>query len=277
MSEPETRGWTGSGGDDPGPDDQKSYQKILEEEIEAGLLELRRKTRGLLLSGLSGGLDIGFGVIVMAIVITLGTGEMPELVLRMLEASAYSVGFIFVILGRSELFTEHTTLAALPVLARRASVGRLLRLWGLIYVSNVVGASIFAALAGYVMPALGAASAHSFDELAHRLVDHDSWTMFLSAILAGWLMGLLSWLVTAARETTAKLLVVWLVTSVIGFAGLHHSIVGMVEVVAGLIVSPVIGWTDVARFMALAATGNAIGGVFFVAVIKFGHASQSGE
>lgn len=275
MSDETTRGWTGSEGADPGPEDQKSYQRILDEEIEAGLLELRRKARGLLLSGLSGGLDIGFGVIVMATVITVGAGQVPDLVLRILEASAYSIGFIFVILGRSELFTEHTTLAALPVLARRASVLRLLRLWGLIYVANVVGASLFAALAGYVMPALGTASAESFDELARRLMDHDAWTMFLSAILAGWLMGLLSWLVTAARDTTAKLLVVWLVTGVIGFAGLHHSIVGMVEVVAGLIIGPTIGWLDVARFMALAATGNAIGGVFFVAVIKFGHATQA--
>lgn len=271
------RGWTGSRGDDPGPEDQKSYQRILDEEIEAGLLELRRKARGLLLSGLSGGLDIGFGVIVMAVILTVGAGQVPELVLRILEASAYSIGFIFVILGRSELFTEHTTLAALPVLARQASVWRLLRLWGLIYAANVIGASIFAVLATYVMQALGGASAEAFDELARRLMDHDSWTMFLSAILAGWLMGLLSWLVTAARETTAKLLVIWLVTGVIGFSGLHHSIVGMVEVVAGLIISPTIGWLDVARFMALAATGNAIGGVFFVAIIKFGHATQASE
>lgn len=262
---------------DPGPEDQKSYQRILIEEIEAGMLELRRKARGLLLSGLSAGLDIGFGVIVMAVIITVGTGTLPEVLLRTLEASAYSIGFIFVILGRSELFTEHTTLAALPVLAGQASVKRLLRLWGLVYVSNVVGAAVFAGLAGYVMPALEVASAESFDELARRLVNHDSWPMFLSAVLAGWLMGLLSWLVHAARETTAKLLVVWLVTSVIGFAGLHHAIVGTVEVLAGQVLGPRIPWLEIARFMAIAAVGNAVGGVIFVALVKYAHATQSGE
>lgn len=276
MNERTTRGGADEQAD-PGPEDQKSYQRILVEEIEAGILELRRKARGLLLSGLSAGLDIGFGVIVMAVIITLGTGTLPEILLRTLEASAYSIGFIFVILGRSELFTEHTTLAAIPVLAGQASVKRLLRLWGLIYASNVVGAAIFAVLAGYVMPALEVASAESFDELARRLVDHDSWPMFLSAVLAGWLMGLLSWLVHAARDTTAKLLVVWLVTSVIGFAGLHHAIVGTVEVLAGQVLGLRIPWLEIARFMAIAAVGNAVGGVIFVAIVKYAHATQSGE
>jgi hypothetical protein len=73
------------------------------------------------------------------------------------------------VLGRCELFTEHTTLAAIPVLAGEASVGRLLRLWGLVYVTNVVGAAFFAVLASYVLTRLGSASEHAFGELGRRL------------------------------------------------------------------------------------------------------------
>lgn len=275
MTDLPSRGLRGPSGDDPGSEDGKSYQQILGEQIEDGLAQLCRSTRGLLLSGLSAGLDIGFGVVVMAVIVSAGRDAAPELALRALEASAYSIGFIFVVLGRSELFTEHTTLAALPVLAGRAGVGRLLRLWALVLVSNVVGAALFAAFAGYVVPALGVASAASFDEIARRLVGHGSLLMFLSAILAGWLMGLLSWLVTAARDTTAKLLVIWLVTGVIGFAGFHHSIVGTVEVLACQVVGPGIPWPEVLRFLAVVVPGNAVGGVFFVALVKFAHASQA--
>ncbi len=56
----------------------------------------------------------------------------------------------------------------------------------------------------------------------------------LSAILEGWLMGLLAWLVAAARETISQLFIIWLITASIGIAHLHHCIVGNVEVLAGL-------------------------------------------
>ncbi len=65
----------------------------------------------------------------------------------------YAVGFIFVVLGRSELFTEQTTLAVLPVLSRRVSPVRLLRLWGIVYSGNLLGATLFAWLITIIGPA----------------------------------------------------------------------------------------------------------------------------
>jgi formate-nitrite transporter family protein len=269
----EKRGWREPQGQRSEPDEKKSYREILEDEIEAGLIELRRPAQGLFLSGLSAGLDVGFGILAMAVIVTLATGELPEVIVRILEANTYTIGFTFVILGRSELFTEHTTLAALPVLDGRAGVGRLLRLWGVVYASNTLGAIAFATAVALVLPALGSATAPSFAEIATRLVDHPAWVIFCSAILAGWLMGLLSWLVTAARDTTGKLLMIWLVTGVIGLAGLHHCIAGTVEVVAGVIVDPGIGALDAVRTLGLATLGNAVGGFVFVALVKYGHAS----
>ena len=272
----------GRGGEDGGEDggegavspDLKSYRRILREEIEAGLLELRRPARGLFLSGLSAGLDIGFGVLLMAAIITMARGRLPDPVVDLLVGNAYALGFVFVILGRSELFTEHTTLAALPVLDRRAGVLRLLRLWGIVYASNVIGAVLFAVFVGLVGPKLGTASSEAFGELAERLVAHGGWVIFASAILAGWMMGLLSWLVTASKETMSKIFVVWLVTGAIGLAGLHHSIVGTVEVAAGLVVGRGTTFAEALLFLLLATLGNAVGGVIFVALIKYGHASR---
>jgi formate/nitrite transporter FocA (FNT family) len=272
----EKRGWSKPPGQRSEPDEKKSYREILEDEIEAGLVELRRPAEGLFLSSLSAGLDVGFGVLAMAVIATLATGELPETVVRLLEANAYTVGFVFVIMGRSELFTEHTTLAALPVLDRRAGVRRLLRLWGLVYLGNMVGAVAFAVAIGLLLPRLGAASPEAFGALAGRMVDHPAWLIFCSAILAGWLMGLLSWLVTAARDTTGKLLMIWLVTGVIGLAGLHHSIAGAVEVVAGLVAADGLGLGASVACLGLAALGNAVGGFVFVALIKYGHASNGG-
>lgn len=271
----ETRGWQEPPGPGSPADEKKSYQEILEEEIEAGLEELRRPAQGLLLSGLSAGLDVGFGILAMAVIVTLATGELPPPIVRLLEANTYTIGFTFVILGRSELFTEHTTLAALPVLDGRAGVGRLLRLWGLVYAANTVGAIAFALFAVTILPALGAADGEAFTEIAKRLVDHPPWVVFASAVLAGWLMGLLSWLVTAARDTVGKMLMIWLVTFVIGLAGLHHCIAGTVEVVAGVVVDGDLTVLDAVRTLGLATIGNAVGGFVFVALIKYGHASST--
>ena len=70
----------------------------------------------------------------------------------------YAVGFIFVVLGRSELFTEQTTLAVLPVLNRQASVLELVRTWAVVYVANLLGAAAFAGLAVLIGPALGSST-----------------------------------------------------------------------------------------------------------------------
>ncbi|HZI69309.1 MAG TPA: formate/nitrite transporter family protein, partial [Hanamia sp.] len=122
---------------------QKSQQLILKHTEEAALTELNRSPLGLMLSGLSGGLDIGFSVLMMSVVLTLFKGVFPAAVVQFFVATMYPLGFMFVVLGRSELFTEHTTLAVLPVLQGLAPIKRLLRLWGIIYFSNIVGGLIF--------------------------------------------------------------------------------------------------------------------------------------
>ena len=83
-------------------------------------------------------------------------------------------------------------------------------------------------------------------------------------------MGLLAWLVAAARETISQLFIIWLITAFIGIAHLHHCIVGNVEVLAGLF-SGNFFFGEYLRFLGLATLGNIIGGVFFVAVLKFSH------
>jgi formate/nitrite transporter FocA (FNT family) len=72
---------------------------------------------------------------------------LPEAPWRPLLASfGYALGFLIVILGRQQLFTESTLTAMLPVLYRRdrASVAGLARVWGVVFVANIIGTIIFA-------------------------------------------------------------------------------------------------------------------------------------
>ncbi|MFC6835702.1 formate/nitrite transporter family protein [Halomarina ordinaria] len=251
--------------------EQTSAADILESLIETGRSEMERETSGLLLSGLSAGLDIGFGPLLMAVLLTLSESGYGDVGTELLLASAYAVGFILVIVGRSELFTEHTTLAVMPVLDGRGSVGELARLWGLVYVGNIVGGVLFTVFVVTLMPSLGVAEPEAFGTIAQKLVEYDLTQLFVAGILAGWLMGLLAWLVTAAQETTSRLLVIWLVTASIGLLHLPHSIAGNVEVLFGLFLSPEVVFLDYVAFLALATAGNAVGGGVFVALLKYGH------
>ncbi|HEX9942210.1 MAG TPA: formate/nitrite transporter family protein [Thermoanaerobaculia bacterium] len=263
--------------EEKGEEPQKGYETILEQEILAGVTELERPARGLFLSGLSAGLDVSFSLLMIAIMEHLVEGRLPEPVARILVANMYAVGFLFVVLGRSELFTEHTTLAVLPVLDRRASLARLGRLWTIVYAANLAGAAAFAAFVAFLAPPLRVAEPRTFGRIAGELVSHPWWVILLSGVLAGWLMGLLSWLVAAARDTISQVFVVWLVTAAIGFAHLHHCIVGTAEVLAGVFSGLGATAGDYLYFLAFSTAGNALGGIVFVALIKYGHArSQDG-
>ena len=256
---------------------QAEGEDILDTEIRQGLSELQRPTTGLSLSALSAGLDIGFGPLLMAVILTTaGVAGTGELAMQLLLAIAYGVGFILVVLGRSELFTEHTTLAVLPVLDGRASVRKLARLWGIVYVANIVGAVLFSALIVVIGPNVGVVESSAIVELARIYTDQPSVGLLGGGVLAGWLMGLLSWLVAGADSTTARILVVWLIATAIGIAHLPHCIAGSVEVVAGILISPDLGPMAYARFLGLSTIGNAVGGTVFVSLLKYGHVVRSG-
>lgn len=248
---------------------KKSSGVILDQQIEEATSLMNRPNGRLFVSGLSAGLDLGFSVFLIAIVHTLSGGVLAPPAFELIMASMYAFGFILVILGRSELFTEQTTLAVLPVLNGTATVRSLLRLWAVVFLANMLGATAFAALIAWIGPAMGVIEPEAFGTIAHNLTDHTWTVMLVSAVLAGWLMGLLSWLVAAGRDTISQILIVWIIATAIGLGHLHHSILGSIEVLAGLFAGQNVTAADFAKFLFWSTLGNAIGGSCFVALIKY--------
>jgi formate-nitrite transporter family protein len=247
----------------------KSHQTIIDQEIEQAVEELQRPAAGLLISGLLAGLGIGVSVFLIVVIMTLADGSVPHLVVAILVANAYSVGFILVIMGRMDLFTEYTTLALLPLLDGEVSFFLVARMWTLVYVSNLIGCLLFAFLIVLLAPGLKVAETAVFSSLAHEIVEHPWWVIALSGIFAGWLMGLLSWLVTASRDTISQVLFAWLIGTTIGLGRLHHAITGSLEVLAGMLAGATIILTDFGYFLIWTTLGNIIGGVIFAVLIRF--------
>lgn len=255
----------------------KHADEIFDEQVEMALHEHRRSNRNLFLSGISAGLEIGFTVFLMAAVYTKFNGIVNPSVLDVLLAIAYPLGFIFVVLGRSELFTEHTTLAVIPVLNRNATIKSLLVLWVVIYAGNLVGGYFFSLIMAVIPERLDAIERGAFYGLAIKLIDHPWYIIAGSGILAGWLMGLLSWLATSAQETISRIVIIVLITTVIGIGGLHHCIVGSIEVFTAMLTNSKVGVMDYLHVQTWSTLGNIIGGVFFVAFAKYSHIRSSNK
>jgi formate-nitrite transporter family protein len=250
---------------------KKSSGRIFQQEVREGRQALNREGSRLFVSGFSAGLEVGLSLLLIAIVRSAGEGVVNPLTLDLLTGTVYSFGFIVVILGRSELFTEQTTLAVLPLLAGKTTFGKVARLWSVVYISNLLGAAACAVMVVKLGPSMKELDPKVFGQIATEVVRHPGGTLILSGILAGWLMGLLSWAVAAGRDTISQVVLIWIFTSVIGITHAHHAVMGTTEVVAG-IYTGANTWGQFGHFLLFTTLGNAIGGAVFVALLKFGHA-----
>src|SRR3569833_2498803 len=150
------------------------------------------------------------------------------------------------------------------------------RLGAMVYIANLAGSAIFAAHARWIGTALRVIEQRVLSAIARDVVDHPWWLIMLSGVRAGWLMGLLARLVTAARDTISQIAIVWLITYCIGLAHLHHSLVGSTELLAGVFGGHGVTLGEYGATLLWSTLGNAIGGVIIVAIIKYSHVMQSG-
>ncbi|GGZ32720.1 formate/nitrite transporter [Echinicola pacifica] len=250
-------------------DGAKSHGEILKQQLTEGLETYDKKASSLLLSSVTAGLEIGFSYLLICTVYSYFSDEMSEADSYKLTALVYPVGFIMVILGQSILFTEQTSLLTLPVLNKKRSLRSLLKIWGLVISGNLIGGYTIALLLLWIGPKLGIFDYAVVEKIALHATEYPSEVIFTSAILAGWLMGLLSWLMSSSRDTLSRIVIIFIITAMMAFTGLHHSIVGNVEVFAGLVSSPNIQFARYLNFQFFALFGNAVGGAVFVALLKY--------
>lgn len=247
----------------------KTHGEILKQQIIDGQETYDKAPLSILTSSFAAGLEIGLGYLLLCSLYFFLQGKVAEDTLFKSLALVYPFGFILVILGQSILFTEHTSLLALPVLNKKRSVGSLLKLWGLVITGNLVGGYLMAALLIYIGPKMHLFDLSNVTDIAIHTKDVALHVLLISAILAGWVMGLLSWLVAASKDTISRIVIIFILMAALSFTGLHHSIVGSVEVFAGMLTSPSISFPDYLVFESVALLGNAFGGVVFVALLKY--------
>jgi formate/nitrite transporter FocA (FNT family) len=233
---------------------------------ESGEDELRRPALSLFWSGLAAGVAISVSLLTEA-ALHVGLPDTPwrELVVGL----GYPVGFLVVILGRMQLFTESTITAMLPLVTRpsRWALARTLRLWGIVLAANLLGTAI-AALA-IAQGALGSADIREAAlTISAAITELSAGRTFVNAIPAGFMIAILAWALPNARSQSVLVIVIF--TYILSIAGFSHSIVGSAEAFLLLFAGQTDLWQTLAGLIAPAVLGNLVGGAGIFALLAHG-------
>ncbi|NDJ54957.1 MAG: formate/nitrite transporter family protein, partial [Chloroflexi bacterium] len=232
--------------------------------------EFALPVRMLFLSGLAAGLSIGLSFLARASVTALIPQDSSGLVGNLL----YPIGFLLIVLGRYQLFTENTLTPVTLVLTRIASIPALLRNWGIVLGANLLGAITLAVLLS-VTNVFNPETAEVAREFARHAIEFSAIDLLFKGIIAGWLVASMVWLIHAARETISRFAIVFVLMYFIPTADLYHCIVGACEV-AFLVFE---GGTNVIDalfgFFIPVLIGNTIGGVLLVGILNYAQTKES--
>ncbi len=245
------------------PSAEDIYRQVAQNAEE----ELKRSSISLAISGFTGGTFMGFSALGVGLVLgVLGNTPGAFVLSRML----YPLGFIVVILGRSQLFTENTLYPVALVLAEKKQLWNTLRLWAIVLPSNCFGALAFAALIS-LSHALPPATLEAINQLGLDSVNHPAGTIFWSGVMGGWIIATAAWLVSGSHSISGSVMVIWMLTFVVGLGSFAHCIATSGEVLTSVLTHH-LPWWRYFTWLGPAVSGNICGGVLMVTLLEYGQA-----
>jgi len=239
--------------------------EILQATLENARSELRRSVIKLTFSGLAGGMTMGLtGLAVAASRASLGEGGWRNFVSYL----GYPIGFIAVIIGRAQLFTENTLYPVVLVLDERRHLVRMLRLWGVVFVANVFGAWLFAVLltrTTALRPDILSAMVH----LGSAEVSGNFGHFFWSGVIGGWLIALVAWTVSGSHWTIGQVAMIYMLTFLVGIGRFSHCIASSCEILSA-VESGAVTAQSYFQWLLPTTLGNICGGVVIVSLLNYG-------
>lgn len=242
--------------------DQFEAHEIFQRIVAAADEEATTGTRELFFSALAAGFAITVTFLLYASM-TASTGRDP-----VLSALLYPLGFVFIIIGGYQLYTENTLPPVVLVLERLASIPRLLTIWSVVVLGNFAGGGLGAlilARTGMLSNDTAAAAAY----LARKGVETPFWDLFYKAAFAGLIVAGVVWLVYAVSDSTTRFLVVYVAFLAIPFGNLNHSVVSFTELAYLALVGQVAFLPGLVGFVLPVLLGNTVGGVVLVTVVNY--------
>jgi formate-nitrite transporter family protein len=253
--------------DDPEKGTRLSAVEVHDNILASASEDAERPSSSLLWSSLAAGLVIGFSFLACAFLSSLAAEESTK---KALVAAGYPLGFLFVVIGRMELFTENTLEPVIPLLHERSreKVKSLFRIWLVLAIGNLVGALAFGAVLA-LTPAVPEQLHDELRNVAASATSGGAANVFYRAIFAGWIMALMSWLLGATTARGAQIVLVFVCAAAIGAFEFRHSIAGAVEAFYRVFDGSASFGEMFFGFVLPALAGNTVGGVILVALLEY--------
>jgi formate/nitrite transporter FocA (FNT family) len=247
---------------------------VFESVRREGETELARPAIALGFSGLASGFSMTLSLIVSGLI----RARLPDAPWAPLVSNfGYTIGFLATILGRQQLFTENTVTAVIPLLddaKNREKWVQVLRLWAVVLVTNLLGAGIMVYALAH-SSVFDDQTKHAFVLIGMQSASSTPLVTFLKALVAGWMIALMVWLLPAAEGS--RVLVIIIITYVVGIGGLAHIIAGSAEVMYAVAAGAVKWSAFLQNFLLPTFLGNSIGGVLLVSVLNYGQVAVNSE
>jgi formate/nitrite transporter FocA (FNT family) len=245
----------GDGGRRREPEVEEAFDRLVSE----GSNRLDRPLVPLLATGFVGGIDVGVGVLAY-LVVDHETGQ------PLLAAAAFPIGFIALLLARSELFTENFLVPVTARIAGRGSWPQLARLWLVTLAANLIGGLVMAGLIAAALPDLRSTAAVLGRHYATLGV---SWRSLLLAVLAGIVITLLTRMQHASDDLGPKLVAGVAMSFTLVAAQLFHSVLDSILMFTGLLGGQAAyTWSDWAQALGWSGFGNLVGGIGLVTSLR---------
>jgi formate/nitrite transporter FocA (FNT family) len=254
---------------------EREAVELTERAESVGGQRLDRGMGEVLITSIIGGGEVSLGGLAAMTVVGAVMSVAPGADLYVALAVAglvFPIGFLFVIVGRSELFTENFLIPVVAVLKTERTPGSLFSLWTLSWLGNMLGCAGTAAL--LLAPnSIGEPIRHGYAAYTEYKLDLPPLGVFVSAVLAGGVMTTLTWSLLSVQGTVGKILVICAAAYVLMAANLSHSIVSASVLLVGF-PSTQHNLGSVVTWLLIATTGNLVGGVGLVTLFRLAQAHQ---
>ena len=231
---------------------------VFDRTVEEGVRRLNRTWPGLLATGWVGGMDVGVGVMALALV-KESTGS------EALGALAFGIGFIALTLASSELFTENFLVPIAAIVAGRGGIAQLVKLWVGTLVMNLIGGWVFMGIVATGLPQLHKALL----ELGEHFVSIGLGSQALAAaVLGGGIITLMTWMQNGTEAEMPQLVAAVSAAFLLAIGSLNHAIVMSLEMFAALEIGAPFGYLAWVKAFGIACAGNIVGGVGFVTLLR---------
>lgn len=251
--------------------------EIFERAVEEGERRLDQSLLELVSNGFIAGFTIVFGIVALGIAHALTEPVLGEAA-TIAGAVALAIGVVFLIVGRAELFNENFFDPIAKAFAKREPgiLSRIFRLWSITFLLNLVGGVLFA-LFFSVRGVLPEGARSALAKIAEEIAARGDWATFVSAIMGGGLVALLSFLLQAVNSIGSRIAVAYLVGFVLALGPFDHVIVTVLHLFFGILFGAPPGFGTLAEVMAIVTAGNLVGGVGLVTLSHIAQAEGARE